>query len=116
MRFVLVLLLAGCTSAPELWKSQTPEERARLAVEDERRAAEEAKKQAEKIIATHAPLCDKLGYARDSDGWRNCVLQGYAAAQREEQERKARGAAAYGAMQRSRPRTCSFIGNTMNCY
>ena len=49
------LLLAGCT---------TPQERA-------------AKMQAEmdRIMVEYGPACAKLGYAQNSDPWRNCVLQ-----------------------------------------
>lgn len=30
---------------------------------------------ADQVIARHGPYCDRLGYARDSDSWRNCVVQ-----------------------------------------
>jgi uncharacterized membrane protein YgcG len=35
------------------------------------------KQQAEmdRMIAEYGPACTKLGYAMDSDPWRNCVLQ-----------------------------------------
>lgn len=35
------------------------------------------KQQAEmdRMIAEYGPACSELGYARDSDLWRNCVLQ-----------------------------------------
>ncbi|HZV65625.1 MAG TPA: hypothetical protein VFG03_12040 [Telluria sp.] len=48
-------LLAGCT---------TPQERA-------------ARMQAEvdQMVATFGPACSRLGYAENSDPWRNCVLQ-----------------------------------------
>jgi hypothetical protein len=49
MRYLIVLMLAGCAA--------TPEERA------------------EQIIARHAPLCDRLGFQRNTDGWRSCILE-----------------------------------------
>lgn len=49
MRYLIVLMLAGCAT--------TPTERA------------------EKMIATHGPVCDKLGFERGTDSWRNCVVQ-----------------------------------------
>lgn len=48
MRYVLLLLLAGC-AAP------TPEQRAA------------------NTIARYGPYCDRLGYTRDTDGWRACL-------------------------------------------
>jgi hypothetical protein len=50
-----VLLLAGCT---------TPQEHA-------------AQLQAEMdhLVMVYGPACSKLGYAPNSDPWRNCVLQ-----------------------------------------
>ncbi|MGX4643516.1 hypothetical protein [Massilia sp. SYSU DXS3249] len=49
-----VLLLGACA---------TPQERA-------------ARKQAEmaEMIAVYGPACDRLGYAQQSDQWRNCIL------------------------------------------
>ena len=49
------LLLAGCT---------TPEQKA-------------ASMQAEvdRLMRSYGPACQKLGYARDSDPWRDCVLR-----------------------------------------
>lgn len=41
----------------------TPEERAA-------RAAAEA----ESLKQSYGPTCDTLGYARDTDAWRNCLL------------------------------------------
>jgi hypothetical protein len=43
-------LLLGCATP-------TPEERA------------------DQVIARHGPFCDRLGYARGGDSWRNCVVQ-----------------------------------------
>ena len=51
-----LLALAGCATL-------TPEQRA------ERIAAE-----METLKQQYGPACDRLGYARDSDGWRNCLL------------------------------------------
>lgn len=51
-----LLALAGCATL-------TPEERAaRITGEVER------------LKADYGPACDALGYARDGDGWRNCLL------------------------------------------
>ena len=49
-----VILLSACA---------TPQERA-------------ARKQAEmaEMIAIYGPACDRLGYAQQSDQWRNCIL------------------------------------------
>ena len=32
-------------------------------------------REVEDMIAVYGPACEKLGYARDSDVWRNCVLR-----------------------------------------
>ena len=49
-----VILLSACA---------TPQERA-------------ARKQAEmaEMIAVYGPACDRLGYAQQSDQWRNCII------------------------------------------
>jgi hypothetical protein len=58
MRYFIVLsaalLLGACA---------TPQERA-------------ARKQAEmaEMIAVYGPACDRLGFAQQSDQWRNCIL------------------------------------------
>jgi hypothetical protein len=52
---VLVVVLVGCT---------TPAQQA-AAMED----------QAQRIVQVYGPACEKLGYARGSDGWRNCMLR-----------------------------------------
>ena len=53
-----LLLLAVATAA-----CSTPQERA-------------AQKQAEmaNMMATYGPACSRLGYAVDSDPWRNCII------------------------------------------
>ncbi len=51
----VVLLLAGCA---------TPAERA---------ARMEA--EVDEMIQVYGPACDKLGYKRDSDTWRDCVIR-----------------------------------------
>ena len=50
----LVALLAGC--------AMTPAER-------ETRMQREL----DQMIQAHGPMCDKLGYKRDTDPWRNCL-------------------------------------------
>lgn len=52
MRYLIVLLLAGCASAEQ--KSQW---------------------EAEAAIGRQAPYCETLGYSRGSDQWRNCIAQ-----------------------------------------
>ncbi len=51
-----ILLLTGCAS--------TPAER-----------AARAQAEMEQTIAVYGPACEKLGYQRDSDQWRDCVLR-----------------------------------------
>jgi len=49
MRYLLIaVLLAGCA---------TPEQRA------------------DKMVARYGPICDRLGYNRTSDAWRDCVVK-----------------------------------------
>jgi hypothetical protein len=58
MRTYIVL-----TAALLLGACATPQERA-------------ARKQAEmaEMIAVYGPACDRLGYAQQSDQWRNCII------------------------------------------
>lgn len=51
---VLIVLLAGCA---------TPAER-----------AERAQKEMDEMMQVYGPACEKLGYKRDDDKWRDCVL------------------------------------------
>ena len=51
MRYLFVLLLAGCVSQEEL-----------------------SRQRAHQMIARHAPFCETLGYARGSDHWRQCIF------------------------------------------
>lgn len=37
--------------------------------------AARAEAEMEQTIAVYGPACDKLGFKRDEDQWRNCVLQ-----------------------------------------
>lgn len=54
MRYLVVLLiLSGCAFTPE--------------------------QRAEALIRDYGPMCDKLGFQRDTDHWRNCVLSSYQA-------------------------------------
>lgn len=52
-----LLTIAGCTTL-------TPAER-----------AARAEAEMDRMIAIYGPACEKLGYARDNDKWRDCVLQ-----------------------------------------
>lgn len=58
MRTIISLLmlglLAGCVSQAE--------------------RTEQATRHVEQMIQTYGPACEKLGYQRDSDAWRSCVL------------------------------------------
>ncbi len=49
----VVLLLAGCA---------TPAER-----------AAQMEREVDEMIQVYGPACDKLGYKRDTDNWRDCV-------------------------------------------
>jgi hypothetical protein len=51
----LIALLAGCATTPE-------EREARM------------QREVNEMIQTYGPTCDKLGYKRESDPWRDCVL------------------------------------------
>lgn len=82
MRYALIfLLLAGCA---------TPEEKA------------------DRAIANYSPYCEKLGYARDSDTWRQCI-------QTQVSDKRAAASRASAAALQSRPRTCQTVGNTVSC-
>jgi len=37
--------------------------------------AARAQKEVEQMMQEFGPACDKLGFAHDSDAWRNCVLK-----------------------------------------
>ncbi len=32
-------------------------------------------REVDQMVQSYGPLCDKLGYTRDSDPWRDCVLK-----------------------------------------
>jgi hypothetical protein len=51
---LLIALLAGC---------MTPEERAARVQAD-----------VEEMIKVYGPGCEKMGYAKDTDQWRQCIL------------------------------------------
>lgn len=52
----LIALLAGCATTP---------------------AEREAQMQREvnRMVQAYGPICDKLGYKRDTDPWRDCVVK-----------------------------------------
>lgn len=50
MRYLFVLMLAGCASDQEV-----------------------AKVRAQEAIARQGPYCETLGYQRGSEGWRQCI-------------------------------------------
>ena len=114
--YLLVLLLAGCSTDSTFWHKQTPEDEARYAAKQAARQAEEANALANQILATYGPLCEKLGFQPNTDPWRNCVLSRYDADAQARAARRAAAIGAYGAFQANRPRNCSFIGNQMTCY
>ncbi|MGE5466910.1 MAG: hypothetical protein ACM3Y9_05740 [Ignavibacteria bacterium] len=37
--------------------------------------AAQAQREAEEMIATYGPACQRLGYKADSDAWRDCILR-----------------------------------------
>ncbi len=55
LAILLVFLLQGCA---------TPEER-----------AARVQAEVEEMIKVYGPACEKLGYAKDSDPWRECILR-----------------------------------------
>ena len=93
--YLFVLLLAGC-SANTLYHKATPEE---LAAVDARRAQEERDKNktaSQRLIDQYSPLCEELGFKRDTDPWRQCVVSRIDANQ-------------------GRTSVCSYIGYTLVC-
>lgn len=52
---VLIALVAGCTTQAE--------RTARM------------QREVDEMIETYGPACEKLGYKRDTDHWRDCVLR-----------------------------------------
>ncbi len=54
MYLALTALLAGCTTQAEL--------------------TAQAEREVAQMIKVYGPACEKLGYRRDSDPWRDCVL------------------------------------------
>jgi hypothetical protein len=68
------------------------------------------------MIGYYAPFCEQLGFAADTDPWRNCVLQRLMA---DEQRRNAAADRAAYDMSRAlvrQPINCHFIGRYMTCY
>ena len=53
---LLIALLAGCAATPA-------EREARI------------QREIDQMIQSYGPTCDKLGYTRDTDPWRDCVLK-----------------------------------------
>ena len=51
----LILLLTGCA---------TPAER-----------AERQQREMDEMMAVYGPACEKLGYVRNEDKWRDCILE-----------------------------------------
>lgn len=53
MRYVLIaLMLAGCTTASKV-----------------------ATNQMERDITVYGPACEKLGFQKDTDAWRDCIIR-----------------------------------------
>lgn len=78
---VLALTLAACA---------TPEQRAARAIE------------------RFGPYCDKIGFKRDTDPWRTCVVNAQAASDAEDDAIAARASA-------NRPRVCTPVGAQVIC-
>ena len=77
MRYLLIaVLLAGCA---------TPEQKA------------------DRMISRFGPVCDKLGYEKNTDKWRDCVLS------------QANVLAARPTPQIPKQTTCQSYGNTTTC-
>lgn len=55
--FTIPLLLSGCATT-------TPAERSL-----------QMQRQAEEMLRVYGPACEKLGYTKDSNEWRDCVLE-----------------------------------------
>lgn len=53
---LLMALLAGCATTPA-------EREARM------------QREVDQMVQTYGPVCDKLGYKRDTDPWRDCVVK-----------------------------------------
>jgi hypothetical protein len=53
--FLTAILLAGCA---------TPAEQAAT-----------AQREVERMVRVYGPACDTLGYKRDTDPWRDCVMR-----------------------------------------
>lgn len=109
MRRVLVAValagvLAGCGT---LW--MTAEESDRRAVERAAQRERDEKENAGEVIKTYGPMCEALGYQRDSDGWRGCILSRYNA-------ERARSSGEIIPIFTPPPRVnCTRIGNVMTC-
>lgn len=58
-------------------------------------------------IAAKGPICEKMGFQKDTDPYRQCQLQLYHTDQ-------ANANAAMGFI--SRPKTCTAVGATVSCY
>jgi len=59
LRYVVLILLGMM-----LYGCETPAEH-----------AENIKAEVEEMITVYGPGCEKLGYTRDSDQWRECILR-----------------------------------------
>jgi hypothetical protein len=66
------------------------------------------KAQERRLLASHQTACDRAGFARDSDGWRLCVLQQHQA----EENRRAMAAQTFFLRQ---PRPCTWVGSLVRC-
>lgn len=101
-RYLFVLLLAGCAGIPNaktIYHPATPEELARIEAQRAQEQRDKNKIQTERVIDKYSPLCEGLGYKRDTDPWRQCILSRIDAADR------ARGSVT----------TCNQIGGTLIC-
>lgn len=82
LRYILILLAALGTTA-----CATPEQR-----------AAQMRAEMDRMIQVYGPACGRLGYAENSDQWRNCVLQ---LSMKEEMERYGRHPSYYAGVGRS---------------
>lgn len=65
---------------------------------------------AQRAMKSHFATCEKLGFAVDSDGWRNCVLQRYQA----DESRRMMAAHSY-MLTHPQMRTCRWVGRGVVC-
>ena len=121
-RYLLVLLLAGCSAdasfwrtssgAPlPIWSTATPEQRATQDAKEQQELRDQAQRTAQAIVNEYGPICDRSEFQRNTDQWRDCVLNLYDADNRVAQPGPA-GPIVIGDPSRQQ---CVMQGNLMIC-